>query len=77
MKSGLASLVVVAVLGTVLWFVFGERPKAGCTANESGSTLYLNRMNVETTRAQFCYASDCRLVAEQMMKAERANWYCR
>jgi hypothetical protein len=43
----------------------------------SGSTLYLNRLDVETMRARFCYAADCQLVAEQMSKVERAKWYCR
>ena len=42
-----------------------------------GNTLYLNRQEVETMRARFCYAADCRLVAEQMSKVEPARWYCR
>jgi hypothetical protein len=29
---------------------------------------YLNRLAVETMRARFCYAADCRLVADQMSK---------
>jgi len=48
----------------------------GCDAFESGGTLYLVRSNVSTIRARFCYAADCRLIAEQMNKVERAHWHC-
>jgi hypothetical protein len=48
----------------------------GCDALESGATLHLVRSNVDTIRARFCHAADCRLIAEQMNKAERALWHC-
>lgn len=71
----LPSLAVAALTIAGVWFYF--KGPIGCGAMESGGTLYLNRLGVETPRASFCYAPDCRLVAEQMTRAENANWYCR
>lgn len=68
------SVALIAIVGGC-WYLFGRTK--GCEANEPSATLYLSRLGVETTRAQFCWASDCRLVASQMSSAERASWYCR
>ena len=48
----------------------------GCDAMEQGGTLYLRHGEVDTFRGRFCYASDCRLIAELMSEVERASWYC-
>ncbi len=67
-----------ALLAVVVWATrLFARANWLRSAMESGGTLYLIRLGVETPRAGFCYAPDCRMVAEQMTKAERANWYCR
>ena len=44
-----------------------------------GTTLQLTRGggSATTVRAQFCYSSDCALIAQQMNLAEAANWSCR
>lgn len=77
-RQGRLILAIGALLGATLWAAWAySRGPIGCGAMESGGTLYLNRLGVETPRASFCYAPDCRLVADQMTKAERANWYCR
>lgn len=71
----LAVAVAIGLFAAAVWlFVHGP---IGCGSTESGGTLYLNRLGTETPRASFCYAADCRLIAEQMSKAERATWYCR
>ncbi|WP_147150240.1 hypothetical protein [Reyranella soli] len=49
---------------------------SGCPEQQSGATLRLARLDVDTVRARFCYSSDCRLIAEQMNKVERAKWHC-
>jgi hypothetical protein len=67
-----AATFILLVVAGVLYL--GGQP--GCEL-ASGNALYLNRQEVETMRARFCYASDCRLIAEQMSKVERARWYCR
>ena len=64
--------VILLAAVAILWF----RGEPGCELT-AGTTLYLSRLDVETMRARFCYASDCRLVAEQMKKVERARWFCR
>jgi hypothetical protein len=66
-----ATLILLIVVG--LLSLGGE---AGCELG-GGTTLYLNRQEVETRRARFCHAADCRLIAEQMSKLEPARWYCR
>jgi hypothetical protein len=77
-RRGRHILAFGALLGVVVYAAWAySRGPIGCGAMESGGTLYLNRLGVETPRASFCYAPDCRLVAEQMTKAEKANWYCR
>jgi hypothetical protein len=48
---------------------------SGCGTFEDGSKLHLYR-NVDTVRARFCYAADCKLIADQMNKVERAQWSC-
>jgi hypothetical protein len=48
----------------------------GCDVMEPGGTLYLRHEGVDTFRGRFCYASDCRLIAELMSEVERASWYC-
>jgi hypothetical protein len=65
-----ATLVLLVIAG-FLYF----RSEQGCEVT-GGNTLYLNRLDVETTRARFCYAADCRMVAEQMSRVEQARWYC-
>lgn len=64
--------VILLAAVAVLW----SRGEPGCELS-GGNTLYLNRLDVETMRARFCYAADCRLVADQMNKVENARWYCR
>lgn len=76
MRHGLPLLLAAVIAAGAAWHFFSNRT-SGCEANERGATLYLSRLGAETTRAQFCWASDCRLIAEQMTRAERANWYCR
>jgi hypothetical protein len=49
---------------------------SGCDTLQSGATLHLIRSDVDTVRACFCYFGDCRLIAEQMNKVERARWHC-
>ena len=49
-----------------------------CAKVEDGAKLYLNRGGgIETFRAQFCYAQDCRLIAKNMSRIEIASWYCK
>ena len=48
-----------------------------CEVEEDGNKLYLNRLENETYRAQFCYAQDSRLIAKNMSEVERATWYCK
>ena len=67
-----AATVILLIVAGLLYF--GGEP--GCEL-AGGNTLYLNRQEVETMRARFCHAADCRLVAEQMSKVEPARWYCR
>lgn len=62
---------VILLLAVALLYFRGE---PGCEL-AGGNTLYLSRLGAETMRARFCYAADCRLVAEQMTKAESASWY--
>lgn len=73
---GVILIVLAATLAGGAWHLLNNRT-SGCEVNERGATLYLNRMGIETMRAQFCWASDCRLIAEQMSRVERATWYCR
>ena len=46
----------------------------GCDTLQPGATLHLVRSDVDTVRARFSYSLDCRLIAEQMNKVERARW---
>lgn len=55
----------------------------GCVAEAQrrdtvvGGALYLNRLGVETHRAEFDYAADCELVAKIMNSAEPlVDWHC-
>jgi len=51
---------------------------SNCEKVEDGAKLYLNRGGgIETFRAQFCYAQDCRLIAKNMSRIEIASWYCK
>ena len=69
----LSAVLLLALLG----FFYSRDRMMGCDALESGATtLHLVRSNVDTIRARFCHAADCRLIAEQMNKAERALWHC-
>ena len=63
-------LVVVALI-----YFYRDRV-IGCDVMEPGGTLYLRHEAVDTVRGRFCYASDCRLIAELMSEVERASWYC-
>lgn len=77
-RRGRHILAIGGLLGVAVWAAWAHsRGPIGCGAMETGGTLYLNRLGVETPRASFCYAPDCRLVADQMTKTERADWYCR
>jgi hypothetical protein len=62
------------LLGVVAFLYMNDRV-SGCDMFEEGSKLHLYR-NVDTVRARFCYAADCKLIADQMNKVERANWSC-
>jgi hypothetical protein len=64
------------MLLSLIGFIYSQDRMRGCDALESGGRLYLVRSNVPTIRAHFCYAADCRLIAEQMNKAEPARWRC-
>lgn len=75
MTRGLAALVALIAVGGGYWYLAGRAK--GCEVNEAAATLYLNRLGVETLRGQFCWASDCRLVAAQMSSSDSASWYCR
>jgi hypothetical protein len=67
-----ATLFLLLVVVGLLYF---DRV-SGCDLMEPGGTLYLRREEVETVRGRFCYALDCRLIAELMSELERASWYC-
>lgn len=64
----------LAATAAIYLFVAGRVP--GCNTQEGGATLHLVRSDVDTVRARFCYSQDCRLIADQMNKAERARWHC-
>jgi hypothetical protein len=68
----LSAVLLLALLG----FFYSRDRMMGCDALESGATLRLVRSNVDTIRARFCYAADCRLIAEKMNKPGRALWHC-
>jgi hypothetical protein len=67
----LSAVLLLALIG----FFYSRDRMMGCDALESGATLHLVRSNVDTIRARFCYAADCRLIAEQMNKPGRALWH--
>jgi len=67
-----ATLALIAAVA----FLYTRDRVNGCDAVEDGGKLHLNRSGVDTMRARFCYSQDCRLVAEQMNKVERACWHC-
>ena len=75
MTRTIAILVALISIGGGCWYLLGRA--YGCEVSEPAAILYLNRLGVETMRARFCWASDCRLVAAQMSNSEKANWYCR
>ena len=66
----------VVLLLALLGYFYSRDRMMGCDALESGATLHLVRSNVDTIRARFCYAADCRLIAEQMNKLGRGLWAC-
>lgn len=68
----LATLALVAAVA----FLYSRDRVSGCDRIEDGGTLHLKRSGVDSIRARFCYASDCKLIAEQMTKVERASWHC-
>lgn len=68
-------LVAVAAVAACVALYSRDRV-SGCDNLDNGGKLILNRLGVDTMRARFCYAADCRLIAEQMTKVERANWRC-
>jgi hypothetical protein len=67
-----AAVLLVALIG----FIYSQERMMGCDTFEPGGTLSLVRTNGATVRARFCYAADCRLIAEQMNKVEHAHWQC-
>jgi hypothetical protein len=69
-----ATLVLLVVVAALIYF-YRDRIM-GCDVVEPGGTLFLRREGVDTFRGRFCYASDCRLIAELMSEVERASWYC-
>ena len=67
-RTGLAILPLVATSRAA--FSGGEHTAAG-------GALYLLRHGSEAHRAEFDYASDCRIVAKTMSSAEpQVEWYC-
>ena len=64
-----ATLVLLVVVAAFIYF----RRIDGCDVMEPGGTLYLRHAEVDTIRGRFCYASDCRLIAELMSELERAE----
>ena len=68
----LATLLLMAIVA----FLYTRDRVSGCDTVEDRGKLHLNRSGVDTVRARFCYASDCKLIAEQMNKVERARWSC-
>lgn len=69
-----ATLFLLLIVVALIYF-YRDRV-IGCDVMESGGTLYLRHEAVDTVRGRFCYASDCRLIAELMSEVERAIWYC-
>ena len=67
-----AAVLLVALIG----FIYSQERLMGCDTFEPGGTLSLVRANGATVRARFCYAADCRLIAEQMNKVENSRWQC-
>jgi hypothetical protein len=67
-----AAMALLALLVLHHW----RDPLTSCDAIEEGGVLHLKRSGVDTTRARFCYAADCKLMAEQMNKVEQAEWRC-
>ena len=65
----MAAFLLLALVG----FIYSQERMMGCDTFKPGGTLSLVRTAV---RARFCYAADCRLIAEQMNKAEHARWQC-
>ena len=58
------------------------KPNGGISCDgrdKDGTTLQLTRSagSTATVRAQFCYSSDCNLIARQMNLVEKAEWTCR
>lgn len=68
----LATLVLVAAVVVL----YARDRVGGCDTVEEGGRLHLTRSSVDTVRARFCYASDCKLIAAQMSKIEHAIWSC-
>ena len=68
--------VATASLLALLVFLYARDRVTGCDTLDSQGTLHLVRSGVDTVRARFCYSADCRLIAEQMNKVERARWHC-
>ncbi len=75
MTRTIAVVVALIALGGGCLYLLGNAK--GCEVNEPSATLYLNRLGVETMRAQFCWAGDCKMIAAQMSRAENGIWYCR
>ena len=69
-----ATLFLLLIVVALIYF-YRDRV-VGCDVMEPGGTLYLRHEAVDTVRGRFCYASDCRLIAELMSQVERASWYC-
>ena len=69
-----ATLFLLLIVVALIYF-YRDRV-IGCDVMEPGGTLYLTDEAVDTVRGRFCYASDCRLIAELMSEVERASWYC-
>ena len=54
--------------------------QCGQDEEEDGTRLYLQRkfIDIETFRAKFCYAQDCRLIATALGDKEPlVEWYCK
>lgn len=59
------------------FLIFTTKLSAGNFETIDGGALYLKRFGVETLRAEFTSAADCRLIAKNMRAAEqRSHWFC-
>jgi len=74
-KKLIAVVLVLMLSGPVM-----AAKQCGQDEEEDGTRLYLNRPSsgIETFRAKFCYAQDCRLIATAIGDKEPlVEWYCK